>query len=538
MTFRKIIAQVAAAACTLALLAVAPAITTPGVAAETKRDGWGAQRILKQDDRDTSVRVSTGRNGWALVARQRATCEECSTVHVLRERTPGMGWGKPRNVPARVSKLATGSNAKGTTWVAYYSGEGLVATQHTPRGRRLREPVVLARGRVSPSWETTPTVEVGTGGRVLVTFGETWYERSRDGTWSSYRTPSIDQQFTYLRGHGFTRAGDLLVFFSSWGPSAPSLMVSRKVDSAGATWSEPTRVGPAGTAQLAATALGERLVTRDDTGHAIRLYRYESTDAAGRPAFTLLRELPRSSPETPATTRFHSPVVLTDDDGTLTVAWREPMPRGGVMVFQEDRPSGQHLEYPTLVPGTRSVGEWSLVTDPMGNLSISYEDLDNALPRPARTRHLPAGKSAWTRTHRVISPKPTDRGEPLVLGPPASDGDIVAAMSDRAGVLAFDTRVPAPVTKVTRPVRHRVATREYRLAWNTTWANGDRWQVHFRTDKAGGYTRWRRLDIDPSSRSQTVTRPRGEKRCYQARARISTSGNWTPWSRARCVTVK
>lgn len=515
------------AAAVTTVLAASLLSGVPSAAGEVNGpESWTAMRVLKQQERENAVDLYAGRHGWALMAREFPTCEECRTVHRLRERVSGQGWGKPRNIPPKVSGFAADTNARGATWITYTSG-GIMAAMVSPGGRRVGEPVMLGKDH-DGSWETMPTIEVGMAGRVLIRFGETWYERAGDGAWSSYGGPDSGRSPVlpgWVRDTAFTESGDLLAFFV--GRTTGELQVSRR--GPGSSWSTPQTVAGAVTADYVETARGGRLVTHGRDG-AVLVWDYLPDDGSGGFGFTR-RDFAAGSP-----TSVVRPQVLVDGSGTLTVAWRDPAEGGGTLLWQEDRPGSSHLERGNvMVPGTRNA-ETTVVTAPRGTLTVASVK-DGTGPGPVVVRHLPAGKSEWTSGIRLVTPKPPSAQGAIALGTPQRDGDLRIAVNDRTGVWMHAFDAPDPITKTTHPVRRVVRKRAYALRWQTTWGYADRWKVRYRTQERRGLSAWRPLAIDPTTRKVEMIRPFGETRCYQTRGFL-TGGGRTGWSEQRCVTVR
>jgi hypothetical protein len=221
--------------------------------------------------------------------------------------------------------------------------------------------------------------------------------------------------------------------------------------------------------------------------------------------------------------------------GTLTVGWKETdVTGGGLVLWQQDRPGSTYLARPRMVSGTRD-SDARVVTSSRGTLTVAIRrDDESAI---VRVKHLPAGKTKWTDGIRLVSPKPiTDSSAGWGISTPTGNGDRSVAVNDRVGVYGFRFDAPRPYSKVTKPVRKVQRDRTYRIGWNSSWAFADDWQVRARVDKGRRYGPWRSVAVPDGDKSKVVIRPRGEKRCYQAKG-FRWGAQVTRWSAQKCVTV-
>ena len=157
---------------------------------------------------------------------------------------------------------------------------------------------------------------------------------------------------------------------------------------------------------------------------------------------------------------------------------------------------------------------------------------------PFKVKHLAAAKTSWTRWLSLDTPAQPDSTQHTAVGMPQWNGDLSIATNDARGTYALSFDAPAPITKMTRPLRTVQYDREYRVSWNTTWAYAADWQVRARVDKGRHYGPWSNVAVPEGQRFKEVTRPFGETRCYQARAVLKDALDNTPWSKQRCVTVR
>ena len=154
-----------------------------------------------------------------------------------------------------------------------------------------------------------------------------------------------------------------------------------------------------------------------------------------------------------------------------------------------------------------------------------------------RVKHLPAGKTKWTDGVRLVSPKPNATATAWAIGTPNEAQDLRLALNDTVGVYGFRFDAPAPYTKMTRPVRKVQQGRAYLIGWATSWTVADDWQVRMREDKGRRYGAWKAVFVPDGARTKEVTRARGSKWCYSARA-FNGDVRATGWSEQRCVQVR
>jgi hypothetical protein len=290
-----------------------------------------------------------------------------------------------------------------------------------------------------------------------------------------------------------------------------------------------------------------RLVTRDLAGeHTVRVY--DLDHRIGQPwVIENARDLGPSG--SPSGSRSGGPVkVMKDDARILTVAWPEATDDnvgGGTLVWQDDRYRSDYLSRPTLVPGSRRPFGADVEVSPNGTISAASV-ANVAEPSHINVRHLPAGKTTWTKPTRISAPKPARctastiaRCLPVFdLGVPRGSNDMTVAVNDRAGVVALTYNAPAPTTKVTRPARATVRTGKYRVGWNTTWAYAAQFKVQYRIDKGRSVGPWKPFRTT-SARGGVLRQPApaGQTRCYRAKASL-VRGGWTAWSTQRCFTYR
>ena len=177
-----------------------------------------------------------------------------------------------------------------------------------------------------------------------------------------------------------------------------------------------------------------------------------------------------------------------------------------------------------------------MVTSTRGTLTVALRrNSENAI---VRVKHLPAGKTKWTNGVRLISPKPiTGSSAGWDLGTPRPNGNLTLAVNDTVGVYGFRFDAPRPYTKVTRPVRKTQKVKTYRIKANTSWAFADNWEFRMRRDKGKRYGAWKTVAVAEGENSKVVTRPRGQKWCYQAKAFLGDR-QVTKWSEQKCVSVR
>jgi hypothetical protein len=464
-----------------------------------------------------------------------------SDVWRVRESRDGSLGFKPRlEGPRDVLRFRYDeSQGQGTTYVAYEANGRLWAVESSPeRSIRLTNELDLAAAGAE-----APKVVAGESSKdhALITQDGTWYQHTGpvgganpettpdDGSggsgWVPYPDPNVDGvPGNAGESYAFAASGHLLVFWNA--PNGDLMVARRDAQDTTAAFEKAQMVATGGDrfVDFVHSSEGGRLVTQAADG-TISLWGY----ANGAWFPESLRE---RLPETAGVAEV--PEVLLDRRGTLTIAWRETIEGGGLMLWQEERPRGGFLERPTFVPGTRG-SDIRVVMSPRGTVTVGLRRNDE--PTLLRVKHLPAGKTRWTRGIRLVSPKPSAAATNWALGSPHLNGDLRVAMNDRVGVYGFRFDAPRPNTKMTKPVRKVQRDRRYRVTANTTWAYAREWEMRARVDKGRRYGAWRPVALNFGDRSKQVTRPWGEKRCYSARA-DTTNGGWTKWSKQRCVTVR
>jgi hypothetical protein len=498
-------------------------------AGDNHRRDWDDKRVVQTPGAaDGLVRVyGGGYNQWALVARNIG-----GDTWRLRESEGPLGFTNPTFLPATVTDFVADTTVDGYAFGAYVADGSVHAFRRDSRGRAASGvPFTVDQGG-----ETR--VAVGNTADALVTHRDTWRQHlggrqsgigGTGDTWVTYPDPNVDgAPGNAGQSFGFT-ANDLLAFWND--PNGDLRFAHRPLLDPTAAFSPARTVATGGEkyVDLVDTFSGGRLVTQaaDGTIH-IRSFDWNGAEyVVGQP-----RQLagPVTSGE-PVT----EPQVLVDAARTLTVAWKEPgAAGGGLVLWQEDRPHSTYLERPTLVAGTRD-SDARLVTSPHGSLAVALRrDSENAV---VRVKHLPAGKARWTNGIRLVSPKPLDTSAGWAIGSPNRAQNFRVVVNDRVGVYGFRFDAPRPYTKVKKPVRKVQRDRSYRIGWNTSWAFADDWQVRARVDKGRRYGPWRSVAVPDGDRSKVVIRPRGEKRCYQAKG-FRGGVQVGRWSTQRCVTVR
>lgn len=539
------------------LLAVGALATLSGapsaVAGPNDRDDWSGQRAMNvRENGEETVRILTdrGKNRWALLARQIEQPVDAPELWKLREyrgaQETGFDWQRPLNAPVEVNWFRSSQSLLGRVAAAWVHEGGLWAGMKSARVTGAGVMGVVRLGDAVPGAGAPRVYPAPHSQELLVDYAGTWYQylpgppRGCNGCegaahWIStnHTVPAGAPADPALAWSG---NGGLLAFWNgdSRIPGDQSLRYARRVltGPSGEVWTEPQVItsDPQQVVALTPTVLGERLITLGQEGEvAMFEHRIDPVQSLG---FENRRDLagpvstgPRSAPQ-----------VLVDGMGNLTVAWRErDRIVGGLVAWQEDRPGSKFLEAPTLVPGTRNAAA-SLVVSHYGTLTmVAQPGGTRRGVKPLRVSHLRSGTGQWTDPIRLASPKPPDTRGAFSVGQPRVTGDVWIAANDSAGVWVHQFDAPKQAaTRVTRPDRTTQPHRTYTVGWKTTWAYAVDHEVRARVDKRLG---WQDLAVPKGARSKTVTRPVGEKRCYQARG-ILQNGLRTDWSQQRCVTVR
>lgn len=522
---------------------------TAAVAGDNDREDWSGQRALRvAEGEGKAVRLLVNQsksNNWALLARQTSDTSATPDIWRLREYTgtskTGLSWRNPARAPKEVTSFRYGQDQWGRTAAAWISDGALWA------GRKVtwsRAPMEVTRLADAVPGAGAPEVYMpAQGDGFIIEYAGTWHEfnpgplNSCNGCDSPYErwyhraAPSAPAgapaDYTrILRGTGWPMAfwtGD------AGTPADRALRSAERLATPdGPVWSESQVIAEGHQfVAFTLTALGYRLVTLDPTGR-VNLFDYDEATYGTPGAFTNGRVV--SDP-----TDGSMPQVLVDRPGILTLAWRDADPEAGLFVWQEDRPGSKYLEQPTLVPGTQHTESATVVTAPHGTLTVVFQpDRHRRSVQFPRALHLPTGASRWTDPTRLISPKPAHSRGTFSVGQPRITGDVWVAANDAAGVWVHRFDAPNPGTKITRPTRTTQPDRTYTLRWKTTWAYASDYEVRARTSNRSG---WEDMAVPKGARSKTVTRPRGETRCYQVRE-MPAYGLRSDWSRARCITVR
>lgn len=522
---------------------------TAAVAGDNDREDWSGQRALRAAEGEgKAVRLLINQsksNNWALLARQTSDPSATPDIWRLREYTgtskTGLSWRNPARAPKEVTSFRYGQDQWGRTAAAWISDGALWA------GRKVtwsRAPMEVTRLADAVPGAGAPEVHMpAQGDGFIIEYAGTWHEfnpgplNSCNGCDSPYErwyhraAPSAPAgapaDYTrVLRGTGWPMAfwtGD------AGTPADRALRSAERLATPdGPVWSESQVIAEGHQfVAFTLTALGYRLVTLDPTGR-VNLFDYDEATYGTPGAFTNGRVV--SDP-----TDGSMPQVLVDRPGILTLAWRDADPEAGLFVWQEDRPGSKYLEQPTLVPGTQHTESATVVTAPHGTLTVVFQpDRHRRSVQFPRALHLPTGASRWTDPTRLISPKPAHSRGTFSVGQPRITGDVWVAANDAAGVWVHRFDAPNPGTKITRPTRTTQPDRTYTLRWKTTWAYASDYEVRARTSNRSG---WEDMAVPKGARSKTVTRPRGETRCYQVRE-MPAYGLRSDWSRARCITVR
>jgi hypothetical protein len=512
-------------------------------AGDNDRRDWDDRRVVQTPgSADGAVHVLGNRGTMTTVVRELGAGTD--QWRIRENRDGGLTFHPPISPPRTVQRFRYDESQLHDSIYAVYEHDGrLQAAEASPeRSNGLTETGREGAGSdLGPAGTEAPKVVAGESSAniALITQDGTWYQHRgpvggdpegqpqgapQGPAWSSYPDPNLDG-VPGNAGESYAFAGDgaLLVF---WNAPSGDLMVARRAGSIDSAFSEPQTIATGGETMVdfVQTAEGNRLVTQATDG-TISVWGY-TAGVFFHPDERV--QLPGTADVT------QEPQVLASTQGAVTVAWREPIDGGGLMLWQEDRPGSTFLKRPTLVPGTRN-GDARVVASPRGNLTVavrrdSEEDI-------VRVKHLPAGKKKWTGSVRLISPKPSRTSVEWTIGSPQRNGDMRVAVNDRVGVYGFRFDAPRPVTKAFKPVRRVQRDRSYRIGWNTTWAFANDWQLRARFDKGRRYGKWRAVAVNFGDRSKVVTRPRGEKRCYSARGE-TIDGGFTRWSSQRCVTVR
>lgn len=527
------------------------ALTGSAALARVKNgEDWSGQRALRiAEGEGKAVRLLTNQskgNNWALLARQTSDPSLTPDVWRLREYTRtsknGVSWRNPPRAPQEVTYFRSGQDRWGRTAAAWIHDGALWA------GTKMtwsRAPMAVTRLADAVPAAGEPHVHMPThGDGFIIEYANTWHEfnpgplNSCNGCDSPYQrwyhraVPSAPAgapaDYTrVLRGTGWPMAfwtGDTRI------PGDRALrFADRRTTLDGPAWTEPQVIAEGHQfVSFTLTALGFRLVTLDPAGK-VNLFDYDESTTFGVPG-TFRNRRVVSGP-----TDGSPPQVLLDRQNILTVAWRDVDPEAGLFVWQEDRPGSRHLEQPTLVPDTQHTETATVVTAPYGTLTAVYQpDRHRRGVQVLRVRHLPTGTRRWTDVTRLNSPKPAPSRGRFSVGQPRITGDVWVAANDDAGVWVHHFDAPEPFTKITRPTRTTRTDRVYTLRWKTTWAYASDYEVRARTSKRSG---WKDVAVPKGARSKTVTRPRGETRCYQVRE-MPAHGLRSDWSAVRCITVR
>ena len=427
MGFTRLISLLSVGALALTLGPTSPAHAAP---LGKTPDRWKVARVLTHHGGDDPIpMVVTGRNNWELsVTLVKGNCEPCVQRYKVRERRPGKEWTKPRLLPTKVRDLRYAMSPKGAAWLTYVHDGRLWYARHNPRGSKI-----AARKALGPAvpGAQAPRIAAGPGGRAVIDYGRTWFVQAGDGPWDARPQPEATTEDTTL---AYTAGGRMLAFWNT-GSSAADRQMFATVDE-GSLGPVQAIGGWSRTADYVPTKNGGRLVTRPETTAEAGLKVHEQNDTPLGITFDNPREI------APAQDLGSDPMVLVDDAGTLTVAFNgsEGL-SGGLWVWQEDRPGSAYLSEPTRVPGTARRGGHQIVTSPNGSLTVA-SGARTPPPRPLVVKHLPEGKSVWTKGERIKATKPIQR---LVtrLGAPRADGNFTVVMTDRRGVLSFTYNAPA-----------------------------------------------------------------------------------------------
>jgi hypothetical protein len=400
-----------------------------GPLGKTPSNRWKVARVLAHHGADDPIpMIVTGRNKWELsYTLVRGNCEPCVQKYKVRERRPGRGWAKPKQLPSVARDFSYAISPKGAAWMTYVHDGRVWVARHNPRGKKIAH--VKALGPVVEGAQA-PRIAAGPGGRAAVDYGRTWFVDEGNEPWSARPQPEITTEDTIL---AYTAAGDMLAFWNTGYTATDRQLFAPVAD--GNLGAVQDIGGWSRTADYLPTKNGGRLVTRPDTTADAGLIVHAQTETPLGIRFDNSREI------APAQDLGSDPTVLVDNAGTLTVAYNgsEGL-HGGLWVWQEDRPGSGYLSKPTRVPGTAKRGGHQIVTSPNGTLTVA-SGARTPTPRPLIVKHLPEGKSAWTRGERIKATKPIRR---LItrVGAPRADGDFTVVMADRPGVLSFTYDAP------------------------------------------------------------------------------------------------
>ena len=530
---------------TLLTVGMVGAAMPSATAGDNDRRDWDDKRVVKTPDAaGGALHLLGGRNVWSMAARELGA--DTDTWRLRESRSGQVGYTKPLSAPRDVQRFRYDeSQRQDSTYAAFEKDGRLHAGTHLPNAEALVSTDLAA---VADSAEA-PKVVASEHDRshALIAQAGTWYLHVGEaGRWVSAPDPNLDsvpgnegEDYAFVDGTDnlavFWNApnGDLRV---ATGSSAP---IGESDTTTTLTFAEPHTVATGGAKYVdyVETSLGGRLVTQATNG-SITLWEHADRGQGEGLRFYELREL--AGPVTSGEPITEPQVAVDPRHATLTVGWKEPrVTGGGLMLWQEDRPLSTYLERPTFVTGTRDTSQVSFVASPQGSLTVAFRRSDeNAV---VRVKHLPAGKAKWTDGIRLVSPKPiTDTSAAWALGPasaPVANGDVRLAVNDTVGVYGFRFDAPRPYTKVTRPVRKTQKVKTYRIKANTSWAFADNWEFRMRRDKGKRYGAWKTVAVAEGENSKVVTRPRGQKWCYQAKAFLGDR-QVTKWSEQKCVSVR
>jgi len=530
--------------------ATALALTgTSAVAGDNDREDWSGQRALKIAEGETKgVRLLTNDTPrWALLARQTSHPGATPETWRLREyrgtKQTGYGWRNPANAPTEVTSFRYAQSQDGRVKAAWIHDGGLFV------GFKTRRDDARGGGRISaerlgdevPGAEPPRIYTPQSGSAaVVIDYANIWHRYvpppprgcngcDYTGGWVTSPAPAdpagaATEPTVVESGLAALWTGDTRV------PGDRALRYARLTSTPdGPAWGQPQVIttDDLQAVDLVSTRLGSRLVTVGPDGQ-VTLFNYDPQAAAsGTLAFSNQRTVSRGQP-----TDGLAPRVALDRKGNLTLAWRGPDPEAGLLAWQENRPRSRFLEKPTLVPGTQHTETATLTAAPSGSLTVVFQpDRHRRSVQSPRAVHLPAGSNRWTDSALLESPKPAHSRGSFSVGQPRLNGDAWVAANDDAGVWVHQFDAPEPRTKMTLAGKTHPRDRTYTVEWKATWAYVDDYEVRARVNKKSG---WQDVAVPAGERSKTVTRPRGETRCYQARGVL---GARTDWSKALCVTV-
>ena len=490
---------------------VGAAMPTATAGDNTKSDYDGKRVVKVPDAADGPVQVLVG---GGTIARNIG-----DDAWRVRVGSVPDGYSNSDFFPATVTRWLAETTPAGVNVGAYVDADGrLVPWSGTPGGS-MPEPPVADPGPI--------VLATGHGSAALVANGDTWIQHfESDGTntdaWRAYPDPNVDG-VPGAEGQSFALTADgLLAFWNE--PNGDLRVAHRPLRSPETPFTEPITLAPNESMVRLVNERSSHVLVTQATDGTVYAYDY---DPEQPPFFTNKREL--------APAGSQDAQVLVDRLLTVTVAWKEAGDDGGLVLRQLDRPRSSYLERPTLVPGTRRA-DARVVTSTRGTLTVALRrNSENAI---VRVKHLPAGKTKWTNGVRLISPKPiTGSSAGWDLGTPRPNGNLTLAVNDTVGVYAFRFDAPRPYTKVTRPVRKTQKVKTYRIKANTSWAFADNWEFRMRRDKGKRYGAWKTVAVAEGENSKVVTRPRGQKWCYQAKAFLGDR-QVTKWSEQKCVSVR